>query len=103
MLLTPHLQARGSDLRVHFKNTREAAAAIRGKDLGKAKTYLEDVIAHKRAVPFLRFNGVQGQRRATPEYAWGGRGLLNRLQWRRGRRATAATAGPAALWQHCAA
>ena len=27
------LQARGSDLRVHFKNTREAAHALRGMDL----------------------------------------------------------------------
>lgn len=51
------LQARGSDLRVHFKNTRESAAAIRGLALGKAKAYLEAVIAQKRAVPFTRFSG----------------------------------------------
>lgn len=34
-------QARGSDLRVHFKNTRETAMAIKGKELAKAKKYLE--------------------------------------------------------------
>lgn len=54
-------QARGSDLRVHFKNTREAAAAIRGKDLIKAREYLEAVLDHKRAIPFTRFNGGVGR------------------------------------------
>lgn len=52
------VQARGSDLRVHFKNTTQAAAAIRGLTLTKAKAYLDAVIDHKRCVPFLRFNGV---------------------------------------------
>lgn len=49
------MQARGSDLRVHFKNTRESAFALKGKELIKAKQYLEDVLAHKRAIPFRRF------------------------------------------------
>lgn len=52
------MQARGSDLRVHFKNTREAAAAIRGLSLTKAKSYLEAVVDHKRCIPFLRYNGA---------------------------------------------
>jgi len=47
-------QARGSHLRVHFKNTRETAFALRKMELGKAKRYLEDVLAHKRCVPFHR-------------------------------------------------
>nr|GMD42520.1 60S ribosomal protein L17-2 [Ipomoea batatas] len=46
---------RGSDLRVHFKNTREIAHAIRKLPLTKAKRYLEDVLAHKQAIPFTRF------------------------------------------------
>ncbi|KAL6766543.1 RPL17 [Auxenochlorella protothecoides x Auxenochlorella symbiontica] len=54
-------KARGSDLRVHFKNSREAAASIRGKDLAKAKAYLQAVLEHKRAIPFLRFNGGVGR------------------------------------------
>lgn len=54
-------QARGSDLRVHFKNTREAAFALRKKDLQKAKRYLEDVLAHKRCIPFRRFAGKVGR------------------------------------------
>ena len=58
LLLMCGLQARGSDLRVHFKNTRESAAAIRGKTLVNAKAYLEAVIDHKRCIPFLRYNGA---------------------------------------------
>mmetsp|Transcript_32192 Transcript_32192/g.81816 ORF Transcript_32192/g.81816 Transcript_32192/m.81816 type:complete len:187 (-) Transcript_32192:102-662(-) len=54
-------KARGSDLRVHFKNTRETAFALRKMDLNKAKKYLEDVLAHKRAVPFRRYNGSTGR------------------------------------------
>jgi large subunit ribosomal protein L17e len=54
-------QARGSDLRVHFKNTVETARAIRGMGLAKAKTYLQAVIDHKRCVPFLHFNGGVGR------------------------------------------
>ncbi|KAL5724808.1 60S ribosomal protein L17B [Ranunculus cassubicifolius] len=52
---TKSCKARGSDLRVHFKNTRETAHAIRKMTLVKAKRYLEDVLAHKQAIPFRRF------------------------------------------------
>ncbi|CAH2034059.1 unnamed protein product, partial [Thlaspi arvense] len=52
---TKSCKARGADLRVHFKNTRETAHAIRKLQLNKAKRYLEDVIAHKQAIPFTRF------------------------------------------------
>ncbi|KAK8582927.1 hypothetical protein V6N13_069693 [Hibiscus sabdariffa] len=52
---TKSCKARGSDLRVHFKNTRETAFAIRKLPLVKAKRYLEDVMAHKQAIPFRRF------------------------------------------------
>ncbi|PIA51169.1 hypothetical protein AQUCO_01100183v1 [Aquilegia coerulea] len=52
---TKSCKARGSDLRVHFKNTRETAHSIRKMSLVKAKRYLEDVLAHKQAIPFRRF------------------------------------------------
>jgi ribosomal protein uL22 len=55
------LQARGSDLRVHFKNTRETAFALRKMELQKAKRYLEDVLARKRCIPFHRFTGCIGR------------------------------------------
>ena len=45
-------QAKGSDLRVHFKNTREAAMAIKNMELVKAKDYLQAVLEHKRVIPF---------------------------------------------------
>jgi large subunit ribosomal protein L17e len=49
--------ARGDNIRAHFKNTRETAMAIKGKTLPSALQYLEDVLNHKRCVPFRRFNG----------------------------------------------
>lgn len=39
----------------------QAAFALRKMDLTKAKRFLEDVIGHKRAVPFRRFNGGVGR------------------------------------------
>lgn len=54
-------KARGSDLRVHFKNTRETAQAVKKLPLAKAKAYLEDVLAHKQAIPFRRFCGGVGR------------------------------------------
>ncbi|XP_020525441.1 60S ribosomal protein L17-2 [Amborella trichopoda] len=59
--LTKSCKARGSDLRVHFKNTRETAFAIRKLPLVKAKRYLEDVLTHKQAIPFRRFCGGVGR------------------------------------------
>uniref|UniRef100_A0A6V7QUH5 60S ribosomal protein L17 n=1 Tax=Ananas comosus var. bracteatus TaxID=296719 RepID=A0A6V7QUH5_ANACO len=58
---TKSAKAMGRDLRVHFKNTRETAFAIRKLPLAKAKRYLEDVIAHKQAIPFRRFCGGVGR------------------------------------------
>ena len=57
----PLLQAAGRDLRVHFKNTRETAFALRKMELGKAKRYLKDVLDRKRCVPFHRFTGCIGR------------------------------------------
>eukprot|EP01026_Neomeris_dumetosa_P013276 TRINITY_DN14642_c0_g1_i4.p2 TRINITY_DN14642_c0_g1~~TRINITY_DN14642_c0_g1_i4.p2 ORF type:complete len:189 (-),score=22.89 TRINITY_DN14642_c0_g1_i4:225-791(-) len=58
---TKSCKARGSDLRVSFKNTREAAKAIKGMDLTQAKQYLEDVLEHKRCIPYRRFCGSMGR------------------------------------------
>ena len=55
------LQAKGSDLRTHFKNTRESAQAIKHMEVDKAKKYLEDVLEHKRVIPFRRFCGGVGR------------------------------------------
>merc|ERR1712226_329089 len=58
---TKSAKARGSDLRVHFKNTRESAMALKQMELGKAKTYLEAVLDRKRCIPFRRFCGGVGR------------------------------------------
>merc|ERR1711924_339819 len=58
---TKSAKARGSDLRVHFKNTRESAMAIKKMGLYQAKQYLEDVLEHKRVIVFRRFCGGVGR------------------------------------------
>ncbi|KAG7880000.1 hypothetical protein KL905_001493 [Ogataea polymorpha] len=60
--------ARGSYLRVSFKNTRETAQAIKGWKLEKAKQYLDQVLDHKRAIPFRRFNGSIGRTAQGKEF-----------------------------------
>ncbi|CAG9327648.1 unnamed protein product [Blepharisma stoltei] len=60
---------KGSDLRVHFKNTFEVAAAIRGMPLKKAKGFLEDVIEQKQIVPFRRYHGGVGRHAQAKQ--WG--------------------------------
>eukprot|EP01112_Ceratiomyxa_fruticulosa_P006944 TRINITY_DN178_c0_g1_i1.p1 TRINITY_DN178_c0_g1~~TRINITY_DN178_c0_g1_i1.p1 ORF type:complete len:252 (-),score=57.65 TRINITY_DN178_c0_g1_i1:69-824(-) len=66
---TKSVKARGSDLRIHFKNTRETAAAIKGMWLDQAKKYYEEVLEHKRCVPFRRFHGGIGRTGKARE--WG--------------------------------
>merc|ERR1712241_858118 len=51
----------GSNLRVHFKNTRESANAIKKMPLHRAKQYLKNVIAKKEIIPFRRFMGGVGR------------------------------------------
>ena len=53
-------RAKGSNLMVHFKNTRETAQAIKAMLLHRATKYLKNVIAHKEIVPFRRFMGGVG-------------------------------------------
>ena len=48
-------------MRVHFKNTREGAMAIKKMGLDQAKRYLEDVLEHKRVIVFRRFCGGVGR------------------------------------------
>jgi large subunit ribosomal protein L17e len=54
-------KAKGSHLRVHFKNTVEVVNAIRGMKLERAKAYLKNVLEHKEAVPFTHFKGGRGR------------------------------------------
>merc|ERR1712213_70469 len=58
---TKSAKARGSNLRVHFKNTRETAQAIKRMPLHRATTYLKNVIEQKEIIPFRRFMGGVGR------------------------------------------
>ena len=54
-------KARGSHLRVHFKNTRETAMTIRRMHLRRAVSFLKNVVDKKECVPFRRFIGGVGR------------------------------------------
>jgi len=55
------VKAKCKDSRVHFKNTRETANAIKNMDLGRAKQFLSNVIGHKEVVPFCVHTGGVGR------------------------------------------
>ncbi|WFD29762.1 60S ribosomal protein L17B [Malassezia sp. CBS 17886] len=61
-------RSRGQYLRVHFKNTRETAAAVNGMNLQKAFVYLDNVTEKKQIVPFRRFNGGVGRAAQAKEF-----------------------------------
>ncbi|GME67195.1 unnamed protein product [[Candida] boidinii] len=60
--------ARGSYLRVSYKNSRETAQAVNGWNLQKAKKYLDQVLEHERVIPFRRFNGSIGRTAQGKEF-----------------------------------
>ncbi|KNC87250.1 60S ribosomal protein L17 [Sphaeroforma arctica JP610] len=61
-------KAKGSHLRVHMKNTRETAMAIKNMPLKGAIQYLEDVKEKKRIIPFRRFKGDVGRHAQCKEF-----------------------------------
>merc|ERR1712141_310678 len=58
---TKSAKAMGSHLRVHFKNTRETAQAIKRMHLRRAVKYLKNVVDKKECIPFRRYNGGVGR------------------------------------------
>jgi len=56
------VKASGREVRVSHKNTREVCRTIKGMMLTQAKTYLRDVMAKKKAVPYKRFTKKLGHR-----------------------------------------
>ncbi|XP_053765624.1 60S ribosomal protein L17-like [Panthera pardus] len=67
---TKSCKSRGSNLRVHFKNTRETAQAIKGMHIRKATKYLKDVTFQKQCVPFRRYNGGVGRCAQAKQWGW---------------------------------
>ena len=62
------IKARGKDVKAHFKNTYEAAKMMKGKTIQESRQYFQDVLAHKRCVPFQRFNGGVGRTAQAKEF-----------------------------------
>ncbi|CAF0878514.1 unnamed protein product [Didymodactylos carnosus] len=61
-------KARGAYLRVHFKNTRETAHAIKKMSLRRAMRYLKNVVVQKEIVPFRRYNGGVGRKAQAKQF-----------------------------------
>uniref|UniRef100_A0A452F5S8 Large ribosomal subunit protein uL22 n=1 Tax=Capra hircus TaxID=9925 RepID=A0A452F5S8_CAPHI len=68
--LTKSCKSRGSNLRVHFKNTRETAEAIKGIHIRKASKYLQEVTLKKQCVPFRRYVGGVGRCAQAKQCGW---------------------------------
>merc|ERR1712010_66492 len=58
---TKAAKAKGSNLRCHFKNTRETAQAIKKMPLHRATAYLKNVLNKTEIIPFRRFMGGIGR------------------------------------------
>ncbi len=58
-------RARGIEIPMSPKKTYEVLNAIRGLPVDRAETFLEDVVALKRAVPFRRYNQEVSHKRGT--------------------------------------
>ncbi|XP_036012036.1 60S ribosomal protein L17-like [Mus musculus] len=67
---TKSCKSRGSNLHVHFKNTRESAQAIKVMHILKATKYLKDVTLKKQCVPFWRYNGRAGRCAQAKRWGW---------------------------------
>ena len=63
--------ASGRDLKVSHKNTREVTNTIKGMTLERAKSYLENVILMKQAVPYKRHKRKVGHRKGLHQFRWG--------------------------------
>lgn len=55
-------KSRGSHLRIHFKHCREIAHYTKGMKVEKALKHLDDVLAFKAVIPFVKFTGGIGRK-----------------------------------------
>ena len=55
-------------MRIHYKHCREIGAAIKGKTLAKARSYLENVLNFKDAIPFTKYTGGIGRHAVGKKY-----------------------------------
>ena len=65
----------GSHLRVHYKHCREIAHHVKGMEVNKALRVLDDVLAFKAVIPFVKYTGgIGGKAMAKQCKAPGNRG-----------------------------
>mmetsp|Transcript_99498 Transcript_99498/g.214684 ORF Transcript_99498/g.214684 Transcript_99498/m.214684 type:complete len:189 (-) Transcript_99498:67-633(-) len=62
------VKARVTHLRVHYKHCREICSAIKGMQLLKAKSYLENVLVQKDGIPFTKYTGGIGRHAVAKKY-----------------------------------
>lgn len=55
-------KARGDSLRVHYKHCREIAHFTKGMGVNKALKVLDDVLAFKAVIPFVKHTGGVGRK-----------------------------------------
>jgi large subunit ribosomal protein L17e len=55
-------KSRGSSLRVHYKHCREIAHYTKGMKVKRALTVLDDVLAFKAIIPFVKYTGGIGRK-----------------------------------------
>mmetsp|Transcript_17388 Transcript_17388/g.48183 ORF Transcript_17388/g.48183 Transcript_17388/m.48183 type:complete len:209 (+) Transcript_17388:769-1395(+) len=55
-------KSRGKHLRVHFKHCREIAHHTKGMNVNKALKVLDDVLAFKAVIPFVKYTGGIGRK-----------------------------------------
>ncbi|XP_057587045.1 60S ribosomal protein L17-like [Hippopotamus amphibius kiboko] len=67
---TKSCKSRGSNLCVHFKNTRQTAKAIKGMHIQKVTKYLKDVTLKKQRVPFCLHNSGAGGCAQARQWGW---------------------------------
>ena len=50
-------KAKAKDVKISFKNTREAAKMMKGKTIAEIRTYFNQVLAHQRCIPYTKYTG----------------------------------------------
>ncbi|XP_037064706.1 60S ribosomal protein L17-like [Peromyscus leucopus] len=67
---TKSCKSRGSNLRIHFKNTHKTAQGIKGMHIRKATTCHKDVTLKEPCVPYRRYNGGVGRYAQAKQWSW---------------------------------
>ena len=62
------VMTRVKGVKVSFKNTYEAAKMMKGKTIEQCRIYFNDVLAHRRCIPFQRFNRGVGRTGQAKEF-----------------------------------